>query len=123
MKRSSLAVAAVIVVVAGGMALPASAGKPKKPVTVSLRVVDKNLVKLTADSPSDKCIANRTVKGYYKPEGETSYRRADFRTNARGRAMQSFGDGEIYAVMAAKEFRTVACKQGTSNHVTVDFLR
>jgi hypothetical protein len=122
-KGSRLAIAAAIAVVAGGMALPASAGKPKKPVTVSLRVVDKALVKLTADSLSDKCIANRSVRGYYKPEGETAFRRADFRTNARGKAMQSFGDGEIYAVMPKKEFRSVICKPDESNHVTVDFLR
>lgn len=123
MKRMKLTIAAAIAVAAGGMALPASAGKPKKSVTVTLRVVDENLVKLKAESPSDKCIANRSVKGYYKPEGETAYRRADFHTNARGRAMQSFGDGEIYAVMAQKEFRSVTCKTDQSNHVTVDFLR
>jgi hypothetical protein len=122
-KGSRLAIAAAIAVAAGGMALPASAGKPKKAVTVTLRVVDENLVKLKADSPSDKCIANRSVKGYYKMEFDTEYRRADFRTNARGKGEQAFGDGEIYAVMPKKEFRNVICKPDESNHVTVDFLR
>jgi hypothetical protein len=122
-KRSRFVAAVAVAVVAGGMALPASAGKPKKSVTVTLRVVDKALVKLRADSPSDKCIANRSVKGYYRMEGDTTFRRADFRTNARGRGEQAFGDGEIYAVMAQKEFRNVICKTDESNHVTVDFLR